>query len=273
MFRIERRETALTRAFALAELIFHATVRQSRKGYGNGAMALIMNIMQTVIFVAAFYVLFTVLGMRGSAIRGDFILYLMSGIFLFMTHIKSMGAVLGSEGPASPMMKHAPMNTAIAIASSALSALYLQSLSMLLVLFAVHVAWHPLEIHDAGNAGLMFLLAWFTGCAIGMCLLALKPWYPNFVSIISSIYSRVNMIASGKMFVANTLPSYLLPFFTWNPLFHAIDQARGFTFINYNPHYTSWTYPLYVGIALMMLGLMGEFYTRKRTSLSWFAGR
>ncbi|MEM7488695.1 MAG: ABC transporter permease, partial [Pseudomonadota bacterium] len=197
MFRVERRETALTRAFTLAELIFHSTVRQSRKGHGSGGMALMMNILQTVIFIAAFYLMFTILGMRGTAIRGDFVLYLMTGIFLFMTHIKAMGAVVASEGPASPMMKHAPMNTVVSISAAALSALYLQSLSMLLVLFAVHVAWHPIEIYDAAGAGLMFMLSWFTGVAIGMCLLAVKPWFPNVVQIVTSIYSRMNMIASG----------------------------------------------------------------------------
>ncbi|MEM7710983.1 MAG: ABC transporter permease, partial [Pseudomonadota bacterium] len=252
---------------------FHATVRRARKGYSSGATALLMNVLQTAIFILAFYAMFTLLDLRGSTIRGDFLLYLMSGIFLFMTHIKAMRAVVGSEGPASPMMKHAPMNTAIAIGSAALAALYLQALSMFIILFAVHVAWHPLEIHDAASAGGMFLLGWFTGVAFGMCLLALKPWSPNAVSLISSIYGRVSMVASGKMFVANLLPATILPFFTWNPLFHTIDQARGYVFINYDPHYTNWEYPLQVGLALMMIGLMGEFYTRRRTSLSWFAAR
>ncbi len=60
-----------------------------------------MNMMQAVIFVLAFYFMFSLLGLRGAAIRGDFLLYIMSGIFLFMTHTKSLGAVVGSEGPAA----------------------------------------------------------------------------------------------------------------------------------------------------------------------------
>ena len=273
MFRIERRETKATAALSLGELIFHATVRHIRKGYGSGLMALAMSVLQTVIFIAAFYVLFSVLGLRGSAIRGDFTLYLMTGVFLFLTHTKAMSAVVAAEGPASPMMKHAPMNTAIAIAAAALGSLYIQTLSMVLVLFGAHVLMAPLTFDDVAGAGMMFLLSWFTGVGIGLCLLAVKPWFPNAVKIAASVYARLNMVASGKMFTANALPGYLLPWFTWNPLFHAIDQSRGFTFVNYNPHFTSWTYPLTVGVALLMLGLMGEFYTRRRASLSWFAGR
>jgi ABC-type polysaccharide/polyol phosphate export permease len=274
MFEAKRpQDTRRQAAVTLLELIFHATVRQCRKGHANALVALAMNILQTVIFLATFFVLFTLIGMRGAALRGDFMLYLMSGIFLFMTHIKAMGAIVGSEGPTSPMMKHAPMNTAIAMAAGALSALYLQTLSAVVVLFAVHVAWHPVEINDPVGTVAMFLLAWLSGVAIGTCFLAMKPWFPNAVQILSTIYSRMNMVFSGKMFVANTLPSIWLPFFDWNPLFHAIDQARGFAFVNYFPRNTTWEYPLILSLVLLLLGLMGEFYTKRHASISWFAGR
>ena len=73
------------------------------------------------------------------------------------------------------------------------------------------------------------------------------------------------MIASGKMFVANSLPSFMLAMFDWNPLFHSIDQARGFAFINYNPRYSSWEYPLWVGLVLLMIGL---YWRRPRSARS-----
>jgi ABC-type polysaccharide/polyol phosphate export permease len=221
----------------------------------------------------AFYVMFTILGMRGAALRGDFLLYIMSGIFLYLTHIKALGAVAGSEGPASPMMQHAPMTTIIAITSAALGALYIQVLSAFVILFVYHVAFVPITIEQPIPAFGMLLLSWFTGCALGMVLLAIKPWFPTFVSIFTQIYQRANMIASGKMFVANMLPGYMIAMFDWNPLFHAIDQSRGYAFINYNPRYSSWEYAFWVGVILLMVGLMGEFYTRKHASLSWNARR
>jgi ABC-type polysaccharide/polyol phosphate export permease len=273
MFQQRVQRSALQSALNILELIYHATVRSVRKSHGNAMMGLVMSIMQTVVLVAVFFVMFAVLGLRGNAIRGDFLLYIMSGIFLFLTHNKAVGAILGSEGPASPMMNHAPMNTTIAIASAALSSLYIQVLSLFVILFVYHVGFVPFEIlHPVGAFG-MVLLAWFSGAAIGMVFLAIKPWAPGFVGLASQIYTRANMIASGKMFVANTLPGYMLAMFDWNPLFHCIDQARGFVFINYNPHYSSITYPLFVSVALIMVGLMGEFYTRRQVSASWTAGK
>ncbi|MBK1636842.1 ABC transporter permease [Rhodovulum adriaticum] len=273
MFQPTRPKTAVGGLFQILGLIFHATVRNLRMAHGNAVIGLLMNIMQAAVFVLAFYIMFAVLGLRGSALRGDFVVYLMSGIFLYLTHIKSVGAIVGAEGSTSAMMLHAPMNTMITITSAALGVLYMQTLSMVVILFVYHAAFGPITIHDPVGAYGMFLLAWLSGVAVGLVLLALKPWLPGFVDMAKMIYQRMNMIASGKMFVANTMPGYVLAFFDWNPLFHTIDQARGFAFINYNPHFSSISYPIYVSLALIMIGLMGEFYTRKYASKSWMAGR
>ena len=273
MFETVQRRTMLGSAFALLEVIYHSTGRQIRKSHRNALVGLLMNMAQMVVMVIAFYIMFSVLGLRGSAVRGDFLLYLMSGIFLFMTHIKTMGAVLASEGPASAMMKHAPMNTLVAITSAALGALYIQVLSLVVILFLYHVIFTPITIDQPIPAFGMFLLAWFSGVAVGIVFLALKPWVPGFVQVASQIYMRANMIASGKMFLANTMPGYILAFFTWNPLFHAIDQSRGFVFINYSPHYSSISYPIILSLVLITIGLMGEFFTRKHASASWNAAR
>ena len=112
----------------------------------------------------------------------------------------------------------------------------------------------------------MFLLAWFTGCAVGLLIFAIKLWVPTFTTITRTLYQRATMIASGKMSVANTLPSFMLAMFDWNLLFHAIDPARGFAFINYNPHNSSIVYPINVGISRMALGLFCEYCTRKKAS-------
>ena len=63
----------------------------------------------------------------------------------------------------------------------------------------------------------------------------------------------------------------VLVMFTWNPLFHVIDQARGFAFINYQPRNSDLFYPLYFSLGLLMLGFIGEYYTRQRASSSWLA--
>lgn len=273
MFEQTVRPNRARSAIGMLELIYHSVVRDVRKDHSNALIGLIMNMMQTIVFVVAFYFMFSVLGLRGSAIRGDFLLYIMSGIFMFLTHTKAMGAVIKAEGPASAMMKHAPMNTIIAIAAAALGSLYIQILSVLTILYLYSIIMTPITIEDPAGAMGMLLLSWFTGVSVGMVFLAIKPWFPGFVTIASSIYARANMIASGKMFVANTMPGFMLALFDWNPLFHCIDQARDYVFINYTTDVSSVSYPLLVSVSLIMLGMMGEFYTRQNASISWNASR
>lgn len=273
MFRHRVHKSPLSSALTTLELIFHAAVRSVRAKHNNAFIAIALNMLQTMMFVLVFYFMFSVLKLRTSAVRGDFLLYVMSGIFLFQCHVKAVSAVSSADGPASTMMQHAPMNTAISISAAALGSLYVQVLSMLVILFGYHTIFTPVHIEDPLSAFGMLLLSWFTGCAVGLIMLSIKPWFPALSGIAATIYQRANMIASGKMFLANTLPGFMLKMFDWNPLFHTIDQSRGFVFINYNPHYSNWVYALWVGVALTMIGLMGEFYTRRHVSSSWSARR
>ncbi len=273
MFGPNLKKSTRTSALETLELIYHVTVYNIRKSHRNALIGLGMEIVQAIIFIGVFYVMFSFFGLRGMAIRGDFTLYLMSGIFLFTTHIKAIMAVFSAESTTSAIMKHARMNAIITIAASALKALYLQVLAMVVILLTVHVIINPIEIYDPAGAMGMLFAAWYSGIGIGMIFYAAKPWAPEFIKIFNQLYSRLNMIASGKMFVANTMPGFLLLYFTWNPLFHCIDQARGFIFINYNPHNSSLSYPFIVATICIIIGLLGVQYTRKYESMSWGAGR
>ena len=86
-------------------------------GHRNAVVAIGMSVLQSILFLAAFYLMFSILGAQQMAIRGDFVLYLLSGIFLYLVHVQALQRVMTAEPATSPMMQHAPMNTAIAIAS------------------------------------------------------------------------------------------------------------------------------------------------------------
>lgn len=269
----EQRVHRSTRSSALGhlELIYHYTVQTIRSGHRTGSLSVLINIFQTTVLILLFALLMSLFRARGAAVRGDFLLYIMSGVFLFKTHIQATGAVFGAAASTSGMMQHMPMNTIVAIAAEALSTLYIQVVSMLVILFVYHALFQPITIDQPVGAMAAFLLAWLSGCAVGMVLRAVKPWAVRPVTMAKTVYQRANMLASGKMFLANSLPAIILPYFLWNPLFHTIDQARGYVFLNYSPHYTSMTYPLYFSAALLTIGLVGEYFTGKNASISWRA--
>lgn len=117
----------------------------------------------------------------------------------------------------------------------------------------------------------MFLLAWGSGVAIGIVVYSAQPWAPGFFKLFATFYQRITMLASGKMFVANMMPAFVINMFDWNPLFHIIDQTRGYAFVNYSPSNSDLTVPLVITTACIVIGLITQYYTSKRVSASWMA--
>lgn len=274
IFEGRKTNTTAGLAFDTLLLTYHSAVQKVRSSHANAVVAIVMSILQSVVFIAAFYLLFSLIGMsRVAQIRGHFLLYLLTGIFLYLTHVRAVNAMMSAETKTSAIMQLAPMNALIAIFSSALGALYTQTFSLLAILLVVHTFITPVELYFWPGALLMFLLSWASGAVVGLLFASLKLWLPDLIGALQMIYIRSNMIFSGKMFVANSLPSAMLPFFDWNPLFHIIDQCRGFVFVNYFPHNTNWQYPTYFLLVAILLAFMGEHITRKRASLSWGARR
>ncbi|MCZ0961275.1 ABC transporter permease [Paracoccus benzoatiresistens] len=271
MFNGRKNDTIIQAAGTTLGLIYHQTVYNLRNDHRNAIVGLLLTIMQSLIFVAFFLLFFLLFKIRSSPIRGDFILYMLSGIFMFMVHVQASGAVAGSHSVSGGLVKHEPLNPAILIASAALAVLYRQTVSCVAILWLYHVVIAPVHFdYWPGSLG-MYLLAWFSGACTGLVFLGIRPWSPRASKLVTTAYQRINMFASGKMFVANVVPNAMLPWFIWNPLFHIIDQQRGFLFINYTPLKTDPLYALWFSLAAMMIGLLINFTTRKYESLSWSA--
>ncbi len=268
-----QRQTTLGAVTSFFSLLYHTIVRNIRSASGNAALGILAVLARVAVMLAIFYVMFSVLGLRGSAIRGDFILYLLSGILLFLFQNATMSAVISAANPVSPLMLHARMTPMLNVLGAACAQLYLHTLATILILFFVYFKNDKLELYDPKGMAFVFLLTWGVGITIGLVLTILQPFFPRLTQIVSLLYQRSNMITSGKFFVANAVSYKLLVFMSWNPLFHSIDQMRGYTFVNYFPHKSNLEYPMtFVAVALM-IGLLGQFWLARNLSLSTSARR
>ena len=265
--RVNRTLFGATMSFM--ELLFHSIVRSARKSSGNATLGLGISILQSLIMLAIFFVLFTVLGLRSVAIRGDFVIFLLTGIFLFLTHNKAVSSAMGAVSPLGGLTLHTPINTLLNIMASVLSGLYLQILGFAIILLVVHILRGGLDFYNPAGLIFPFFMAWASGIAIGLMFGVLTPFAPKFMPIVSMLYRRVNMITSGKMLPANYMSASMITWFDWNPLFHSIDQARGHAFVNYFPRHTNMEYPVYLSLSLVMVAMMIEFWLRKNMSQSW----
>ncbi|MEX0971304.1 MAG: ABC transporter permease [Paracoccaceae bacterium] len=261
--------TMLGAAFNFSERVYHATVHEIRKSSGNAPLGILNEMLQTIMYVAMFYFLYQIISLRGLAIRGDFILFLLTGVFLFLLHNRAIRSVLSSVDATQPIMLHRPMTTMLSIASKALSGLYFQLSAAGLILFFVFIFRGGIELQDPFGLVLPVFTAWSSGIAIGLVFLMLRPFAPKLVGLVSMVYMRANMVTSGKAMPAAYMPAVMIDWFDWNPLFHSIDQARDATFVNYDTAVSSPTYALYFTLLFVLFGLMGEFWMRQNMSASW----
>jgi len=256
-------------SMSFMELLFHSIVRSARKSSGNATLGLAISIMQSLLMLAIFFALFTVLGMRSTAIRGDFVIFLLTGIFLFLTHNKAVSSAMGAVTPVGGLTLHTPINSLLNVLASVLSGLYLQVLGFAIILLVVHILRGGLEFYNPAGLIFPFFMAWASGIAIGLMFGVLRPFAPKFIPMVALLYRRANMITSGKMLPANYMSASMITWFDWNPLFHTIDQARGHAFVNYFPRHTNMEYPVYLSLSLVMVAMMIEFWLRKNMSESW----
>lgn len=139
-------------------------------------MGLLIEVAQSLLLLGIFYLMFTVMGLRSMMIRGDFVLFLLTGIFLFLTHNKAVSAAMGSVAPLGGMTQHWPMNTAINTLASIIAGLYMQVLAFALILTVVHTLGGGLEIYDPMGMIFPIFMAWASGVAIGLTFGVLKPF-------------------------------------------------------------------------------------------------
>lgn len=251
--------TTLTRAHLAVERLFQATSEEVTRGHQHMLVGVITNVGQTILLVGVFYMVSVLSGFGTAMIRGDLLIYLITGVFLFNLHVKSVGAILASSRAAGKARADRVLSTAAA----ALGCLYTQLYSVAIVLGLYFAFVEHISIHRPYGALAMLVLSWISGVAVGLIFLSIKQRAAGLSGFLSQAYSRINMIGSGQMFVANMLPAKVLVYFEWNPLFHIIDQARGFAFLNYNPWFSNLTYPALATFILLVVGLLAEGAARK----------
>ena len=259
--RYHRNRTLWEATQSFLDVLYISIVREFRSATGGAMLAFLMAIAQPMLLFAVFWIAYTFL-VRTCLIRGDCLLFIMTFIFLFIVHIMEVQVMKKSGGGLSGMIFYAKTSATLGILASAIHALYLNILAITVIMGTAYLLRGYLEVYDPAGLIGPFFFAWTSGLAVGVLFQAIAPLSPGFVEMLSNFYRRAQMFASGKMLLGNMVPAAMLPFFTWNPLFHAIDQARGAAFINYLPRNSDPMYPLYFTLVVIVLALIITFGLR-----------
>ncbi len=84
--------------------------------------------------------------------------------------------------------------------------------------------------------------------------------------LIYGILTRPLFIISGVFFIPSKLPTPALDVLKWNPVLHAVEWMRSGYYSNYDSMVLDKGYMVFLASLLILLGLAGERFTRKKRS-------
>ena len=112
---------------------------------------------------------------RRRVCRGDFVIFIMSGVFfIYDPYRRDLGS-RHSRGPCVADDAACSDEYGDRGCLGRVGFFYMQLLSIIVILGFYYFAFTPFVIEEPLGTFMMFVLAWFSGCAIGLVIYALKP--------------------------------------------------------------------------------------------------
>ena len=101
----------------------------------------------------------------------------------------------------------------------------LYAVMFIVILFAVFLFKENLVLQNFPLLVISYLLLVFTAFGLGLFLMVAGHRYPLIKQLVPWL-SRPMWFLSGIFFSINTMPYWLKPWVSWNPIFQAIELAR-----------------------------------------------
>lgn len=110
---------------------------------------------------------------------------------------------------------------------------------------------------------LSFWAAWWLAAALGVIAGSVFR-LTDLLENIFGLVRRVGLFISGVLFVATAVPDWVLPWISWNPLFHCLEMLREAWWPAYRSPIADPWYVVKVGFFLTAFALLIERATRRR---------
>ena len=126
-------------------------------------------------------------------------------------------------------------------------------------LIALGLAHFPAHFEQVLYA---FFATALLGVGIGTTNAVITSMWDTWIQI-EKVLTRPLFFISGIFYVPSKLPSEAIEVLKWNPVLHLIEWFREGFYPNYNSLVLDKSYPIYLGIGLLLAGLAGERFFRK----------
>lgn len=241
-------------------------LRETRTRFGQNRLGYLWAILEPVLFVATFALVYHVLG-RSAPGRMPIIPFLTTGFMPYLLFRESSGrGMLAIEANRGLLFYPQVRPLDLIAARSALEAAT-NVLAFALIIAAYSAYTGSLEISDPLQVLGGLALAAGLGSALGLVLCAASV-FSNFVERLHGPLIRPLFWFSGLMYPTAHLPLAYRSALTYNPIVHCVELTRSGYFRGYRADHVGPMYPLMWIAGLVFLGLVVERAARRRLVLS-----
>lgn len=244
-----------------ARVIKALVLRELSARHGQTRLGLLWFLIYPIITVLGLLLIFTV-RTRMAPPNLPLMVFLITG-FPFWIAFQSMWGDLSRASNQSSSLLMFPQITLLDLLVSRVVLEFAAQTAAMFVVIVGFMMFAGLEMPaDPFGVLLVFWACMWLGAGIGLVAGSIRRVLPIFEDITQPI-RRLGGFASGILHVGALMPVWLMPYFSWNPMFRCIDMVRQLWHPTYQSPVFSPTYVLLWGFGLTAAGLLLERGTRR----------
>lgn len=235
------REGFVACLFNQATVVVSLIIRDLKSRFGINFIGFGWALVTPIAWIGLLVVVFLLLN-RFPPIDTDIVSFLATGMVpyvIFRATVTSMNRALATN---RHMRFFDNVGYAEIFAAATVIELMVGMLVYVIIAAANYLIVGQLELHDP----LMLMTGIALACGLGAGLgriIALLSRLSDTVGRVAPILLRPMFWISGIFFTANELPEFVLDYFWYNPLLHAIEIVRNGAFLNYESYSGTLWYP------------------------------
>ena len=254
----------MTKALATQTSVIRALIlREIRTGYGaRRYFSLIWILLQPVIHIGIFWILFTVLR-RHLPSGMPLPLFLLSGVFPYMLFSGLATKCMAAIETGRVLLYHKQVTPIDLVLAKAILHAASMGVVLLILITVSALLGYEVNIADGLEIAAGILLTIVLGTGVGLMLASWSIVFPVLGTIVKPLF-RILYFTSGVFFTVESVPPIIRDELLYNPVMHLVDKVRGGFFVTYVPSHTSFEYAAWFSFIVFALGLVCEKMNRKK---------
>lgn len=240
--------------FASLRTIAALILREMSATYGRSPGGYAWAVLEPAMGLLLLAVVFSA-GFRTPPLGTNFAIFYASGLLPFYMYQQSAMKVQQAINYSKQLLAYPRVTFMDAMLARFLLAVLTQLTVGFLIFLFILTVYETRTILDLGRLMNAYAMAAATGFGVGALNCLLIARYPTWQSV-WGVITRPLLLISGVIFLHDKVPEPYRTWLEWNPLVHAIGEARRAFYYSYVGAYVDPVYTYGVALTCAMLGLL-----------------